>query len=601
MVTSSRANLFMTELLEGIAEAVRKIGVDAEVVVDCFPEPDRGTAFAVIPHEFFETTPESAWPDDDQLRRTIAICTEQPGTPWFEIAYDHARRCGAAVDINRVGLAELRRRGLDAHHFQLGYLPSWDRWHGDDDAERAVDVLFLGSANRRRDELLAQYSRTLWRHRCRLIVATHEPKIRPGPDFIVGEPKRELLTRAKILLSPRRQAAPYFEWVRALEAMSNGAVLVCDHAAGAAPLVAGEHFASGDGQSLALLADALLREPERLAEIRRRAYETIRLALPASSGAERLVDVATALLTAPVRELPERPDASPAVPERHPAHALLRAELKHVALDLIALRRDVAGLGRSAFGRDPVVEFSTTGANGGTPRLTVCVPAFNSAKVIADTLASVAVQDEPNVELLVLDDGSDDATAVVVRRFLEMRPWLAASLLRHPLNQGLPRTRNALAAAARAPYVLMLDADNELYPPAARRLADALDADPGALFAYPILEDHENGRGVGLRSFRAWDPALFATHNPIDALALLRRDRLLALGGYADDLGLYGWEDFELWVRAAERGEHAVHVHEILARYRRGGASMLAVTDIDTSEMWQLLRERYPRTMAGVS
>jgi hypothetical protein len=147
----------------------------------------------------------------------------------------------------------------------------------------------------------------------------------------------------------------------------------------------------------------------------------------------------------------------------------------------------------------------------------------------------------------------------------------------------------------------MLDSDNELYPPAAARLADALDADPEALFAYPALQDHADGQGVALRSFRAWDPALFATHNPIDALALIRRARLLAIGGYTEDLKLYGWEDFELWVRAAERGEHGVHVPEILARYRRSGDSMLALTDIDTSELWQVLRERYPGTMTAVS
>jgi GT2 family glycosyltransferase len=177
--------------------------------------------------------------------------------------------------------------------------------------------------------------------------------------------------------------------------------------------------------------------------------------------------------------------------------------------------------------------------------------------------------------------------------FMAQHPYLPATLMQHPVNRGLGRTRNDLAAAARGEYVFMLDSDNEMYPTALARLVEALDADEEAFFAYPMLEVHADGRPETLRSFLPWEPELLLRGNYIDAMALLRREILLDLGGYAEDLRLYGWEDYELWCRAAERGLRGVLVPQILTRYRRAEHSMLAVTDVDSSEAESILRTRY--------
>jgi hypothetical protein len=344
-VVSSRANLFMAELLEGFARSVRDdLGIEADVVADRFPPAENGVAYVVVAHEFFLTAPPEDWPGPEQLARTVALGTEQPGTPWFEHAYGHARRCGAAADISPVGAAELRRRGLAAEHVQVGYLEAWDAWGGGEAAERPVDVLFLGSINRRRDVLLAGYAPALWPRRADLVVATHEPKVAPGPDFLAGADKHRRLASAKTIVSPGRQAEPYFEWVRAAEAMANGCVLVCDHAAGFAPLEPGVHFLSGHAENLALLADGLLREPERLAAMRRAAHETLRCELPMRVGAERLAALAADLLergaAAPAPEPPPPPPPAPADPPADPS----AATLKRLAVEGITLRRRVAVL-----------------------------------------------------------------------------------------------------------------------------------------------------------------------------------------------------------------------------------------------------------------
>jgi hypothetical protein len=98
---------------------------------------------------------------------------------------------------------------------------------------------------------------------------------------------------------------------------------------------------------------------------------------------------------------------------------------------------------------------------------------------------------------------------------------------------------------------------------------------------------------VELRSSLPWEPERLRNGNWIDAMALIRRKRLLAVGGYSTDSRLAGWEDFELWCRCAEAGDHGVHVPQVLAWRRQE-------IDPATPEMWALMRERFPRLLGGV-
>jgi glycosyltransferase involved in cell wall biosynthesis len=235
------------------------------------------------------------------------------------------------------------------------------------------------------------------------------------------------------------------------------------------------------------------------------------------------------------------------------------------------------------------------------PRVTVCVALFEQASEVVEALASVAVQDLDALDVIVHDDASADDSARAAARFIDARPWLPARVIRRAVNAGLPRARNAMLAQARAPYALMLDADNALYPQAARRLADALDADPHADFAYGALAVHRDGRPDGLLSAHPWDPALLRDDNPVDALALLRREPVNALGGYTEDDVLHGWEDYELWVRIAARGGQGVLVDGFIGRYRRAAGSMLSLSDLDQDTMRAALRERHPSVMGDVA
>ncbi len=127
------------------------------------------------------------------------------------------------------------------------------------------------------------------------------------------------------------------------------------------------------------------------------------------------------------------------------------------------------------------------------PLVSVCVPLYEHADVLERALESVAGSEHPGCELLILDDASLGESVAVARSFLEGHPWLPALLLGRRVNQGLGRGRTDMARLARGELLFMLDADNELYPTALGRLAEALERESGAAFAYSLIEAHTGG------------------------------------------------------------------------------------------------------------
>ena len=114
------------------------------------------------------------------------------------------------------------------------------------------------------------------------------------------------------------------------------------------------------------------------------------------------------------------------------------------------------------------------------PLISVLMPAWNVAPFIGAAITSVLRQTLPNIELLVVDDGSTDATASIVLAQTDFR----VRLLRQA-NAGVSAARNLAMAEAQGQTLLFLDADDLLAPDALARLAKALWRQPQAAAAAP--------------------------------------------------------------------------------------------------------------------
>jgi len=93
------------------------------------------------------------------------------------------------------------------------------------------------------------------------------------------------------------------------------------------------------------------------------------------------------------------------------------------------------------------------------PLVSILIPAFNAERWIAATLASALEQTWPNKEIIVVDDGSTDKTAVIARQFTTP----AVRIVANP-NRGAAAARNAAFSLSRGAYIQWLDADDLLSP-----------------------------------------------------------------------------------------------------------------------------------------
>ncbi len=203
------------------------------------------------------------------------------------------------------------------------------------------------------------------------------------------------------------------------------------------------------------------------------------------------------------------------------------------------------------------------------PDCSIVVPAYNCLGYLPAALSSIQVQRTPNVEIIVLDDGSTDGTG----------PWLAAHSREWPALRvietggiGPAKARNAGIGAARAPLIAFLDADDWWWPEKLRVQLAYHHAHPETAFSFgDYLHISPEGESRG-SCFDYWRPRLarkapsgyfrlndalgiiLATNLVGTSTVMARKQALEAAGGFAE---LASAEDWALWLRLSEHAPAA--------------------------------------------
>ena len=555
----------MHELLEVVADAVASAGGEVSMATGAFPAIASPCAYVVIPHEYFVLTAPQDLPDATRRAQTIGFCVEHPGNQTFETSVAHALTLGGVVDINADSVVEMRRRGLPAERFVLGHSPLWDVWKGVDSAERPLDITYLGTTDVRRNLLLAQQAEELSIWETRLLIPPHEMMYRPRQDFLMGEAKLHHLAATKVLLNLHRGGSRCLEWVRVLEAMCNGCVVVSEHSEDFDPLLPGEHLLFANPGRIVATASALLCDPERLTSMRQSAWSACK-AIDMRSSALRLMEVAdgiTSRRTAPsarrasptTHELgvhpmvPEPPQPASELPALAPWAAELPEPVRREQAAALAVRGAPA---RSVATTEALVSPDAT------PRVVALLPDVKcDARQTSRTLECLALQDVP-------------VAAWVGRP--EVLPTEAPAE-----TDGVGATLNALLRATESEFVLVVEPGQELFTNCVRRLLRALDAAPEAVACYGFMADPSAGE---LWNALPLEGDRLARRAYLTAPFLIRRAVLLGLGGFSEDPVLSGYEYHDLWCRVARRGLAAVFVQQILgrgARPRPAGSAIAAL------------------------
>jgi glycosyltransferase involved in cell wall biosynthesis len=191
-----------------------------------------------------------------------------------------------------------------------------------------------------------------------------------------------------------------------------------------------------------------------------------------------------------------------------------------------------------------------------TPRVSVLIGAYNNASTLEQAIDAILAQTVTDLELVLIDDGSSDATPQVIAAAVARDPRVRALTMGR--NVGISRSLNEGLRAARAPVVAVNDADDYSAPERLERQLAVLDARPEvAVVGSRMHEVDPAGRPLAPRTtFRSGDVNDWLLRfNPIpNTSAAFRREPVLALGGY-DPRYRYAME-YDLWLRIAD--DHVV-------------------------------------------
>jgi glycosyltransferase involved in cell wall biosynthesis len=226
----------------------------------------------------------------------------------------------------------------------------------------------------------------------------------------------------------------------------------------------------------------------------------------------------------------------------------------------------------------------------GTPRVSVITPCFNHGRLLRECLDSIRAQTYPDVELIVVDDGSTDADT---KSFLsELDADDEVQVVRMPANRGPSAARNRGVSRATGRYLLPVDADNLLLPDAIERLVAQLQgAGEHIGFIYQNCQYFGNREDYFEPSI--YNPWLLTRQNYIDTCALIDR-QVFDLGlGYAEDI-TFGHEDWDFFLQLAGHGIHGEPARGKTLLYRKEGFTRSDLVEWSGSPFHSELEKRHP-------
>ncbi len=219
------------------------------------------------------------------------------------------------------------------------------------------------------------------------------------------------------------------------------------------------------------------------------------------------------------------------------------------------------------------------------PLVSVIIPAYNVAPFINETLDSVAGQIFRDFEVIVINDGSPDTEAF--EKAIESH--MSSLIYLKQTNAGVSSARNSGIRSARGTYLAFLDGDDVWFP---EYLGSQIDFLTSNAFDFVYADALLFGANVRREKFTKNAPSRGAVSvkslisgncNVLTSGTVVRRDSVIEVGGFDEDLPRIGMEDFDLWIRLLRSGVSAGYQTKTLLKYRVRQSS-LSGSNVDRAE-----------------
>lgn len=222
-------------------------------------------------------------------------------------------------------------------------------------------------------------------------------------------------------------------------------------------------------------------------------------------------------------------------------------------------------------------------------KVSVLMPAYNSEKYIGESIESVLNQTYQNIELIIVNDGSNDNTEAVVKKYQAKDSRIK---YQWQMNGRQGKARNTALKLATGDLIALLDSDDlwdkdkterQLRTMTEQR-TDFIFSNARLLYSGPetrakydkALENLSGGMAIGRFEGKQMFELLSESNRIVTTTAMFRRECIEKAGGFEEDVKYQNCEDYELWLRMSWQGCNFYGMPEILATYRihYGGATL---------------------------
>jgi glycosyltransferase involved in cell wall biosynthesis len=204
------------------------------------------------------------------------------------------------------------------------------------------------------------------------------------------------------------------------------------------------------------------------------------------------------------------------------------------------------------------------------PLFSVVIPIYNSETTLAETLNSLAHQSFTDFEVILVNDGSTDASKKIIENWRSNHPSIQLKLIGQA-NSGLGNSRNVAIKHAIGDYVCFLDADDIWTKHKLQKLARFHEMNSSDFIYHPVqsfgLTSPKKRFCYPLTSIQE----LMVKGNPIVPSAVCLKTELARKHPFSTNPKFHGAEDLLLWIQLMHAGYAPSYLNEHLTLYREDG------------------------------
>lgn len=195
--------------------------------------------------------------------------------------------------------------------------------------------------------------------------------------------------------------------------------------------------------------------------------------------------------------------------------------------------------------------------------ISIIIACYNDSDYIEKAVQSALNQTYANIEIIVVDDGSDVKTKMVLK---ELEPKLKALITQE--NQGQSVARNNAIKHAQGEYILNLDSDDFFEPTFCEKAVQKFQED-SAVKIVTCLANRFNTKGsIDIVTPRGGTIQNFLFANSALGSSMFKRQDWEQTGGYEEQLPILGFEDWEFYIQLLKHGGYAYVLNEVLFHYQ---------------------------------